>query len=45
MKAWALSKEWEIISQRRRPAEAGERAQPLVRVGRFSNVLVQQQLA
>ena len=47
MKAWeeTLSKEWEIISQRRRPAEGGEQAQPLVRVGRFGNVLVRQQLA
>ena len=47
VKAWeeTLSKEWEIISQRRRPAEGGEQAQPLVRVGRFGNVLVRQQLA
>ena len=46
VKAWeeTLSKEWEIISQRRR-AEGGEQAQALVRVGRFGNVLVRQQLA
>ena len=41
----ALSKEKKINSQRRRPAEGGEQLQPLVKVGRFGNVLLRQQLA
>ena len=41
----AQSKEEKINPQRRRPAEGSEQVQPLVRVGRFGNVLVRQQLA